>query len=555
MTKNLAVIYLTTSILCFIISTFLILLFWLYFRNRNKKLTAQYSEQQQSCQLLQQEYEKRLSTLQLRETQCNLLTNTLNSRKEYLDQQTEKLLYKQHHINEQVRQRISETVVDISQRRYLTHTPAFHSIRNNPDYGRLQSSLTQSMHLIPPFDISSDIESSSGNHYHVTLCSCTCPDYSSRKRPCKHMYRLAVEIGALIGFDNSGISQEIESMLSQRASLQAEAEKAKSQIQKFKKQESDIQRILSESSQSYPWLAHLYSDYFYLQDKQTEDALRNKQRPALKAADDLKRIRQENRELRAQAKASEYQLHFYETLFPWLVDFCELTPQEAYSAQLSLSSEVQDEYEVLQNWLSPDEYQRLSSQEKYQLALDRYRARRKSNWEIGIEYERYIGYLCEQQGYKVSYTGAKMGLEDMGRDLIASRDNDYFIIQCKRWSKEKSIHEKHIFQLFGSCVLYESQHQRIHVTGVFVTTTTLSDLARDCANRLSIQLFEQVPISDYPLIKCNISRSGEKIYHLPFDQQYDRVIIDPQAGEFFSSTIAEAESAGFRRAFRHKNFG
>ena len=542
-------------ILCFFIAAIIILIIWLYFRTLDKKRKNSYLEQQHKCQLLQQEYEKKLSTLQLREKQCNLLTNTLNSRKEFLDQQTETLLYKQHHINEQVRQRFSETVVDISQRRYLTNTPAFHSIQSNPDYNKLNSSLTQSMHIIPPFDISSDIESTSGNRYHVTLYSCTCPDYSNRKRPCKHMYRLAVETGALIGFDNSAISQEIASMLSQRATLQAEAEEAKSKIQKLKKQESDIQRILSESSQSYPWLAHVYADYFFLQDKQTEDALRNKQRPALKAADDLKRIRQENRELRAQAKASEYQLHFYESLFPWLVDFRELSPQDAYSAQLSLSSKPEDEYETLRNWLSPDEYQRLSIQEKYQLALDRYRSRRKSNWEIGIEYERYIGYLCEKQGFKVSYTGANMGLEDMGRDLIVSRDNECFIIQCKRWAKEKQIHEKHIFQLFGSCILYESQHQDTHVSGVFVTTATLSDLARDCANRLNIQLYEQVPLSDYPLIKCNISRSGEKIYHLPFDQQYDRVVIDPQAGEFFASTIAEAESAGFRRAFRHKNLG
>lgn len=543
-----------TPILCFFISALLILAFWLYFRNRNKKLAAQYAAQQRSCQLLQQEYENKLSTLQLREKQCNLLANTLNSRKEFLDQQSERLRYKQHHINEQVRQRFSETVVNISQRKYLTHTPVFRSIQSNPDHNKLNSSLTQSMHIIPPFDISSDIESASGKRYHVTLYSCTCPDYTNRKQPCKHMYRLAVETGALIGFDNSGISQEIASLLSQRTTLQAEAEKAKSQIQKLKKKESDIRRILSETSQSYPWLAHLYADYFFLQDKQTEDELRNKQRPALKAADDVKRIRRENRELRAQAKASEYQLHFYESLFPWLLDFCELTPQEAYSAQLTLSSDNQDEYESLRAWLSPNEYQRLSSSEKYQLALDRYRTRHKSNWEIGIEYERYIGYLCEQQGYTVSYTGAKMGLKDMGRDLIASRENEYFIIQCKRWSKEKSIHEKHIFQLFGSCVLYESQNQKIHVTGVFVTTTTLSDLARDCANRLNIQLFEEAPMSDYPLIKCNISRSGEKIYHLPFDQQYDRVIIDPQAGEFFAATIAEAESAGFRRAFRHKNF-
>jgi hypothetical protein len=57
-------------------------------------------------------------------------------------------------------------------------------------------------------------------------------------------------------------------------------------------------------------------------------------------------------------------------------------------------------------------------------------------------------------------------------------------------------------------------------------------------------------MKSYPIIKCNISNSKEKIYHLPMDQQYDRVIIDPSKGEFYANTIVEAEKAGFRRAFR-----
>jgi hypothetical protein len=51
------------------------------------------------------------------------------------------------------------------------------------------------------------------------------------------------------------------------------------------------------------------------------------------------------------------------------------------------------------------------------------------------------------------------------------------------------------------------------------------------------------------MVKCNIAHNTEeKIYHLPFDQQYDRVKIS-LPGEF-SKTVAEAESRGFRRAWR-----
>lgn len=36
-----------------------------------------------------------------------------------------------------------------------------------------------------------------GGRYHVTLNSCTCVDFSRTRRPCKHIYRLAMELGLL----------------------------------------------------------------------------------------------------------------------------------------------------------------------------------------------------------------------------------------------------------------------------------------------------------------------------------------------------------------------
>ena len=55
----------------------------------------------------------------------------------------------------------------------------------------------------------------------------------------------------------------------------------------------------------------------------------------------------------------------------------------------------------------------------------------------------------------------------------------------------------------------------------------------------------------YPMIKCNINpTTQERIYHLPFDQQYDKAIVGNVPDEFYAATVAEAEGAGFRRAFR-----
>ena len=60
------------------------------------------------------------------------------------------------------------------------------------------------------------------------------------------------------------------------------------------------------------------------------------------------------------------------------------------------------------------------------------------------------------------------------------------------------------------------------------------------------------PMGEFPRIKCNINRAtGEKIYHLPFDQKYDSVVIEEKKGECYAFTVQEAENKGFRRAFRH----
>ena len=101
-------------------------------------------------------------------------------------------------------------------------------------------------------------------------------------------------------------------------------------------------------------------------------------------------------------------------------------------------------------------------------------------------------------------------------------------------------------------VLYQIQHPEKKVKGLFYTTTSLSSVAKDCAEFLGIKCYENYKHQEYPLVKCNISNKGEKIYHLPFDQMYDRVVIEPQKGECFTFTIKEAEEKGFRRAYRWK---
>ena len=154
-------------------------------------------------------------------------------------------------------------------------------------------------------------------------------------------------------------------------------------------------------------------------------------------------------------------------------------------------------------------------------------------------------------GYAVTYAGALNGKEDMGRDLIASKGREVLVIQCKRYFGHP-VRENTVFQTYGTSLCYQLENKDKQVRSVIYTTGVLSDVAVQCAEALSMEIHQNYQLEMYPLVKCNISYTGEKIYHLPFDQQYDNVKISPNRGECYARTCEEAELLGFRRVFRWK---
>ncbi|TET32023.1 MAG: hypothetical protein E3J72_20895 [Planctomycetota bacterium] len=322
---------------------------------------------------------------------------------------------------------------------------------------------------------------------------------------------------------------------------------------KFKSDKEAIDILTKEKSQGFPWLAEAYAEYFYLQDLKTAKHLRNKKHPAPKAAENVREIGRERRKAEKLMRIYKSQLKYYEGLFPWLVEFIDEDIDE-YIVQLQNNKQNLEDYvniDPARKWLTAAEYEKLSNTEKFQLALDRYFKKRKSKWEIGRDYERYIGYLYETREYAVYYQGIIEGFNDLGRDLIAQKGIQTEVIQCKYWSKHKQIHEKHIFQLYGTMVAYKIDNPSKDVSGTFTTSTQLTDRAKMFAEHLRIEVLENHPLEEYPCIKCNISRKDKsKIYHLPFDQQYDTTVIEKNRNECYVKTIKEAEDLGFRRAFR-----
>lgn len=325
--------------------------------------------------------------------------------------------------------------------------------------------------------------------------------------------------------------------------------------EKVIEQKKAIEQLAKEKSEGFPWLAKAYADYFYLKNLEEANYLEHKSHPAPVSAERVRGIARNRREVEKQFRVVKYLLQYYENLFPWLIDFRGEDLDDLIKQVLEKPRE-EGEYEIegydpARKWLTKSEYEKLPKVEKFQLALDRYWSKKKTKWEIGRDYERYVGYLYEKDGYSVYYQGIVEGLADLGRDVIATKGREVDVIQCKYWSQYKTIHEKHICQFKGTVLKYEIEGPDKKVFGRFFTSTKLSETAQKFAKALGIDFIENFALKPYPSIKCNVSRkNGEKIYHLPFDQQYDRTLIEEERNERYIETIAEAEKLGYRRAFR-----
>jgi hypothetical protein len=346
--------------------------------------------------------------------------------------------------------------------------------------------------------------------------------------------------------------QSIREIQALRERARQDHERGRKEISNYEKDALlKLKKIAEQKAVGFPFLAHAYADFFMLEEMKLAKALVDKKHPARSAAEEVKILALQKRSLQFKSKLLQYQLNYYESLFPWLTEFKnEEIEEELIRIENSKTQNTDQDGAYL--WLTDGEYKNLPAREKYQLALERYRNRKKTSFEIGRDYERYIGWTYERDGYAVYYQGIIKGFDDLGRDLIVTKGNEVKVIQCKYWASKKTIHEKHIFQLYGTKTSYQIENPDHKVLGHFVTSTSLSDRAKKFADHLGLKISESTPLEEYPCIKCNISgKDGDRIYHLPFDQQYDSTKIEPEKGEFFCRTIAEAEERGFRRAMRH----
>lgn len=437
----------------------------------------------------------------------------------------------------------------------------------------------KSMSLLSVPNVCAKVKGQSGEVYEVTLESCTCKDFQFNHKPCKHMFRLAIHMGAISYMNTDKAERALQAYIREEEKLDRDKADLAKERKALEKERDALQKALLELEQQRTeiknynndcytkfltklkshgynptWIAKMYGDYYDMFTDKVLVYLTARVRPAHKSASEIKKsYKSEMRAMAEKAKYNESLVTLYESFFPNLPALCEFTAEDTPQTLEELP-ELEDDpkYDSIRKWLTQDEYALLPREEKFQLALDNYKRRKRSNWEAGRDYERYVCYLYEKQGYKVVCYGALNGLADLGRDLYASKGNDVIIIQCKRWAPQKTIHEKHVYQLFGTVTDYSVDNKAQNAYGLLLATCGLSDKAKEVAERIGIKYEENAQFPDYPLIKCNIGSTGERIYHLPFDQQYDKVQIDYTAGEFYADSIKQAERKGFRRAQRHR---
>lgn len=338
---------------------------------------------------------------------------------------------------------------------------------------------------------------------------------------------------------------EISKLNTKVANAETEKKSAQADEQLWK-------QTLLERTSGFPSLIKRIQEYETIKDNQLSGYLKNKSHPAYKAAELVKIEANRRREAEYIRKRTEAIIEYYEYLAPFLLDVKDDISIDLDQEEIFNDYSESEQEDPVTKYLTKEEYRKLPSFERNQLALDRFWKRpNKSKWLLGKMYERFIGYLYEKDGYDVEYHGIQRKLEDLGIDLICRKGDETLLIQCKNWSQFRTIYEKHIFQLFGTSFQFSDANPKEKVRAVFITTTQLSDIARKFAEKLGIELKENFRFDQgYPSIKCNINAtSGEKIYHLPFDQQYDKTKIS-LPGEMYLLTTRDAEDAGFRRAFR-----
>lgn len=264
-----------------------------------------------------------------------------------------------------------------------------------------------------------------------------------------------------------------------------------------------------------------------------------------------KQLDAEERALSARKSAQERDLNILKQRLEECQEKLRLTEERLKEAQKSQSNDQSVECNAIS--VSAEKANNSIRIRNLQADLDLYiQSQYKSTWQIGRDYELFVGQKYIAKGYSVDFYGIRKGFEDKGIDLIAKNKMQILIVQCKYWKRGKAIHENIIHQLYGSKVGYcrENNIPIDKAEPVLVTNVSLTEEAKKVSSVLGVQIIQRLKMEEFPRIKCCIRKNSEgiiqNIYRLPFDESYDS-IMPVHPGEHFAWTVQEAEDLGFER--------
>jgi len=86
---------------------------------------------------------------------------------------------------------------------------------------------------------------------------------------------------------------------------------------------------------------------------------------------------------------------------------------------------------------------------------------RKRNMNYGNSYEKFIASKYEESGYIVELNGIKKNTNDGGIDLIAFKEDNLILVQCKNWSMSNKykINQKDLRAFIGDSFIYMTENE------------------------------------------------------------------------------------------------
>ncbi|QRM35451.1 thermonuclease family protein [Microvirga sp. VF16] len=162
------------------------------------------------------------------------------------------------------------------------------------------------------------------------------------------------------------------------------------------------------------------------------------------------------------------------------------------------------------------------------------------SWQCGQEARGRLMELTQGKVVTCTYEEADATGRLLGSCKVAGRDiNGILVAEGLAWA----------FVRYSDVYLVTERQARAERKGIFAAkNVTAWDYRAERWHKSTAET--QTGASKGCPIKGNVSASGEHIYHMPWDRYYAATKIDTTKGERWFCDEADAEKAGWRRAYR-----